>query len=212
MIHRILIWPDPRLTRVAEPVSQADIEAMSKPDSWVRKLAADLVETMRFSKGFGLAAPQIGQPWRVAVLNTTPKPAVLLNPRRVEATGAETQPEGCLSVPWERANVERPTKLVIDATNDQGVVIVGEFDGNLARVVAHELDHLDGKLIVEHLSVLQRDLLRRKLVKRKMRGLRYKDTEDIEAERIVAEMERAKVAAEAERLGREAGLVEEVKP
>jgi len=153
----ILQFPDPRLRRRAEPIEKVTDE--------LRQLAADLLETMYDEPGIGLAAPQVGAPVRLVVLDTDwtdeeseRSPLVLLNPEIVEREGKLVWTEGCLSVPDYNADVERAERVVLRATDLDGREIREEATGLRAVCFQHEVDHLDGVLFIDRISRLKRDL------------------------------------------------------
>jgi peptide deformylase len=158
----IRIYPD--------PVLRVKCRAVTTIDDRVRKLAADMVETMHAAPGIGLAAPQVGVEERIAVLDLSvgedPKQVhVLINPEVVHREGAETDVEGCLSLPGLTDKVERPTAVRVKALDLAGQPIELQADGWLARAVCHEIDHLDGVLFVDHLRGLRRERAKRQLKK-----------------------------------------------
>jgi len=162
VIRPILRYGDPLLHQPAAPVS-GDI-----PD--LQQLIDDMIETMYAAPGIGLAAPQIGLPLRlfVADVSVGRDPAELLafiNPEIVESDGAQREDEGCLSVPGFNATVARPSRVVLKGQTRDGRGQVIEGNGLLARCFAHEMDHLDGALFVDHLRGLQKDLIVRKIKK-----------------------------------------------
>jgi len=132
-------------------------------DDEVRRLVEDLFETMRAARGVGLAANQVGVPWRVAVVDVgeeDPPPLVLINPRIVHpGEVVETAEEGCLSIPDIYGDVERPLTVALEALDRDGRPYRLEASGFKARAVQHEIDHLDGILFVDHLSAVKRGLL-----------------------------------------------------
>lgn len=153
----VLHFPDPRLRRRAEPIEKITDE--------LRQLAADMLETMYDEPGIGLAAPQVGMPLRLVVLDTDwteeeadRSPLVLVNPELVELEGRIVWTEGCLSVPDLSAEVERAERVVLRATDLEGRELVEEAQGLRAVCFQHELDHLDGVLFLDRLSRLKRDL------------------------------------------------------
>lgn len=157
----VLVVPDPVLKRVAEPVGDA-------PDL---ALAADLVDTMRVSPGcVGLAAPQIGIARRALCVDVSAHPrgepnhglVVLFDPELVHHESAEVRREGCLSVPDLTADVRRALRVVVRGTNVDGAEQVVEAEGFEARAFQHELDHLDGLLILDRVASLRTDVFRRK--------------------------------------------------
>jgi len=156
----ILEFPDPRLRQKAEPVAVVD--------DAVRKLAADMLETMYAAPGIGLAAIQVNVPMRLIVVDTSEagdSPRVLVNPEVIEADGREVMQEGCLSVPGFYEEVERAERIRFRALDLDGQAFEEEADGLLAVCIQHEIDHLDGKLFVDYLSQLKRGRIRRKLEK-----------------------------------------------
>jgi peptide deformylase len=156
----IRILGDPVLRRKAEAVD----------DKWdtVEKLVAEMLRAMRSAKGIGLAAPQIGESLRVVVVDLSSadpeaKPLALVNPSILSRKGEQTEEEGCLSIPGIWEVVRRPSRLVLEAQLVTGEPATIEADGTLARVLDHELDHLDGVLFIDRLSPLKRKLLSKKL-------------------------------------------------
>ena len=129
-----------------------------------------MFESMYEAKGVGLAAPQIGISKRLAVIDVTfkedPKAKlVLANPEIIHKEGKQTQSEGCLSIPGFSANVVRPKKIAIRGTDLKGKEIVLEGSDLLARAFCHEMDHLDGKYFLDHLSFVKRDIIKRRIKK-----------------------------------------------
>ncbi|WP_424813659.1 peptide deformylase [Roseococcus sp. YIM B11640] len=160
----ILLVPDKRLRLKARPVGPADQDA-------VRALAPRMLATMYAAPGIGLAAPQIGSDLRLIVVDVagkeeTPAPMVLVNP---EITAASTQTdireEGCLSLPGQYADVERPARIKLRWLELDGTKREMEADGLLGVCLQHEIDHLNGVLFVDHLSALKRNMMLRKLAK-----------------------------------------------
>ena len=162
----ILIHPDPRLKTVADPVAEID--------SAVRKLADDMLETMYDAPGIGLAAPQIGVLKRLLVMDCVkeegadPRPMALINPE-ITWTSEETSSyeEGCLSIPDQYAEVERPAEVEVSWLDLDGKAQSERFDGLWATCVQHEIDHLNGKLFIDYLKPLKRQMITRKMVKLK---------------------------------------------
>jgi peptide deformylase len=162
----ILIHPDPRLKKVADAVAEVDDP--------LRKLADDMLETMYAAPGIGLAAPQVGILQRVLVMDcvkeegAAPKPMVLINPKVVWSSDENnTYEEGCLSIPEEFADVERPAEVEVTWTSLEGADQSAKFDGLWATCVQHEIDHLDGKLFIDYLKPLKRQLITRRMQKLK---------------------------------------------
>ncbi len=153
----IRIYPDPVLRVQCAPVEEFG------PD--LRRLVTDLIETMHEAPGVGLAAPQIGVELRVAVVDATAgvdpdNVRVLVNPRVVDAEGVDTDTEGCLSIPDFTEKVTRPARIRIEASDLEGSLFEMEAGELEARVIQHELDHLDGVLFVDRLRGLRRQRAR----------------------------------------------------
>ena len=137
--------PDPVLRRKAQPVRQID--------PTVRRLVADMVDTMRHNSGVGLAAPQVGVSLRVAVIELPEEPViVLINPQVVKRRGWRQVEEGCLSYPGYRGEITRAEKIVIKALNLDGETIRVKAEDLAAQALEHELDHLNGVLYIDHLE------------------------------------------------------------
>ena len=152
MIREIRMLGDPVLREKAQPVPEVTDE--------LRALIPDMFETMYAAEGVGLAAPQIGLGVRLIVVDPHDEvtaPFALFNPE-VVAAGAETDKieEGCLSIPGIRELVERPTTCVVDALDTEGRPVHVEAEGFLARILQHEIDHLNGVLFLDHLSPIKR--------------------------------------------------------
>jgi peptide deformylase len=162
----ILEYPDPRLRKSAVPVAVVD--------DAVRTLVADLLETMYAYKGIGLAATQVDVHRRVLVLDVSEErdqPMVFINPEIVSSSGRGPGEEGCLSVPDIYDKVSRASLIRVRALGRDGESFELEATGLLAVCIQHEMDHLEGKLFVDYLSELKRQLIRRRLDKeRKQRS------------------------------------------
>lgn len=156
----ILTFPDPRLRRTAEPVEQVDDNT--------RQLVDDMLETMYAAPGIGLAAIQVNVPKRVVVIDVSDEknaPLCLINPEILERDGEEQMDEGCLSVPGFYETVKRAERIRMRALDRNGDPFELETDGLLAVCIQHEIDHLDGRLFVDHISALKRQRIRKKLEK-----------------------------------------------
>jgi peptide deformylase len=162
----ILEYPDPRLRKTAERVEAVD--------DAVRQLAADLLETMYAANGVGLAATQVDVHRRVIVLDVSEErnqPMVFINPELLKAEGRGPGEEGCLSVPDVFDKVQRATHIRVRALGRDGAPFEMDAEGLLAVCIQHEMDHLEGRLFVDYLSELKRQLIRRRLEKeRKQRS------------------------------------------
>ena len=166
MIRPILIHPDPRLKKVCEPVTAISAE--------LGKLAEDMLETMYDAPGIGLAAPQIGVTKRLIVMDCVkegagdPRPMVLFNPEVVwSSEDLSTYEEGCLSIPDQYAEVKRPASVRVRWTGLDGTAQEEQFDGLWATCVQHEIDHLNGKLFIDYLGLMKRQMITRKMEKLK---------------------------------------------
>jgi peptide deformylase len=156
----ILTFPDARLRRTAEPVARVDDET--------RQLIDDMLETMYAASGIGLAAIQVNVPKRVIVIDISEdrsQPLFLVNPEIIERDGEKEMDEGCLSVPGFFETVKRAEHIRARALNRDGEAFELEADGLLAVCIQHEIDHLDGRLFVDHISSLKRQRIRKKLEK-----------------------------------------------
>ncbi|MFH1226603.1 MAG: peptide deformylase [Planctomycetota bacterium] len=144
---RILTHPNPVLKRKAQPVKEINKR--------LSKLVREMFETMYKANGVGLAGPQVDFPFAVAVINLTRKPAdeiVLINPRITKASGALICDEGCLSLPQFTAKIKRSKKVVCEAHDLAGKKVTIEAEDVLARAIQHELDHLNGILLLDRLE------------------------------------------------------------
>ena len=161
----IITAPDPRLKIKAKPVSAVDAK--------VRRLMDDLLATMYHAIGIGLAAPQVGEAVRVLVVDVAregepPHPMRIANPEILWRSEARTTAnEGCLSLPEHYADVERPAEIRLRYLDHENDIREIEAKGLLATCLQHEIDHLDGILFVDHISVLKRGMILRKLAKTK---------------------------------------------
>ena len=122
----------------------------------LRRLTDDMFETMYVAKGIGLAAPQVGRPERLAVIDIENNPIVVVNPEIVLTEGSARGEEGCLSIPEVFGDVDRATRITVRALNRDGEPFELEATDLLARCLQHEIDHLHGKLFIDYLSVLKR--------------------------------------------------------
>ena len=166
MIRHILIHPDPRLKKLCDPVTEITED--------LRKLAADMLETMYDAPGVGLAAPQVGVNKQLIVMDCiktpteVPRPMVLFNPVVVWVSDdLASYEEGCLSIPEQYAEVQRPERVRVRWLGLDGLEAEEEFDGLWATCVQHEIDHLKGKLFIDYLGPLKRQMITRKMEKLK---------------------------------------------
>jgi peptide deformylase len=174
-LRPVLQFPDPRLRRVSKPIEAVTDE--------IRTLAADMLEVMYDEPGIGLAAPQVGEPVRLVVMDTDwteegaeRNPLVLVNPEILEREGTLTWLEGCLSVPDFQAEVERAARVRMRAFDLEGRESLHDAEDLRAVCFQHEIDHLDGKLFIDRISRLKRELY----VQKRKRALRRGDEEEPE--------------------------------
>jgi peptide deformylase len=158
-LREVLLFPDPRLKRVSEPIEKISDE--------IRTLAQDMLEVMYDEPGIGLAAPQVGESLRLIVLDTDWKddeaggerrPLVLVNPEIVEREGSLIWNEACLSVPDYSAEVERSARVRVRGLDLEGREVVEDASDLRAVCFQHEIDHLDGILFIDRISRLKRSL------------------------------------------------------
>ncbi|RYZ87122.1 MAG: peptide deformylase [Proteobacteria bacterium] len=178
MVREILKFPDPRLREVSKPVTKVTEEHAA--------LARDMIETMYASNGIGLAAPQIGELIRMLVIDTRSRgeggrrykyddmtdlektveqPLIMINPVIIKGEGKTTFDEGCLSIPGYYETVERFDYIEVEALNEKGQKIVIKTDGLLAICLQHEMDHLEGTLFVDHLSLIKSSKIKNQIKK-----------------------------------------------
>lgn len=161
----ILEFPDPRLRTKAVPVDPARLA-----DPAFQRLFDDMFETMYEAPGIGLAASQVDVHQRFMVIDISEeknRPLVFVNPQIIEKSGEQVYQEGCLSVPGIFADVTRANQITVRALDRHGQPFELSIDGLLAVCVQHEMDHLDGKLFVDYLSPLKREMVRKKLAKQR---------------------------------------------
>jgi peptide deformylase len=167
----IIEFPDPRLRTVAKPVQSVDKR--------IRQLIEDMFETMYEAPGIGLAATQVDVHLRLLVLDVSEEksqPLVFINPEILSSEGSQVYQEGCLSVPGIYADVTRANAITVRALDREGGSFQITADGLLAVCIQHEMDHLAGKVFVDYLSPLKRELVKKKLAKQKR--LAQEDSED----------------------------------
>jgi len=186
-IRKVVIWPDPVLSQAAKRVASVDDK--------IRKLVRDMFDTMYFANGVGLAAPQVGVSSQILVIDLNPKgksnkedlddlkaqgfdgPRAFINPEIIAREGDLVWEEGCLSIPGVNEEVDRSETVTVRALNEKGETFEKTVHGLYAVAIQHEMDHLAGKVFVEYLSRLKRDL-----VKKKMQRIQ-KDYDDYYAEK-----------------------------
>jgi len=158
----ILEFPDPRLTKVASEVKNFD--------GALKELVEDMTETMYSAHGIGLAATQVNVHKRLLVLDISEdqdRPRVYINPQILSQSGEQNHEEGCLSVPGIYASIQRAENVTVRAQDTHGNTFEEQLDGLHAVCVQHEMDHLIGRLFVDYLSPLKRNMVRKKLEKQR---------------------------------------------
>lgn len=165
-LRPILIHPDPRLKKISAPVTEVT--------GTIARLADDMLETMYDAPGVGLAAPQIGVMSRMFVMDCVkeegdaPQPMVIMNPEVLWLSeDLSTYEEGCLSIPEQFGDVERPASVEMQWLGLDGKTQKQRFDGLWATCAQHELDHLNGKLFIDYLKPMRRQMITRKMAKLK---------------------------------------------
>ena len=166
-IYSIVKYGDPILEKPTATVTNFDAE--------LEELTEDMFASMYAAQGVGLAAPQIGKNLRLTVVDVTAgknpeAKIVLINPEIIHAEGEKREEEGCLSLPGFRGYVVRPQFITVKAQNATGASFEIRGEDLLARAFCHEIDHLNGILFIQHLSMLKRDLIRRKIKKLRKQG------------------------------------------
>jgi peptide deformylase len=168
MVYPIVKFGDPVLDREAD-----DVTEFGTPE--LDKFVEDMFESMYAAKGVGLAAPQIGFPRKIAVIDVSngeraEDKLVIINPKIVKVEGKQEGEEGCLSIPGFREQVRRGKRVTVRARNAQGEEFEKTGEDLLARAFLHETDHLYGRLYISHISALKRDLMKRKIKKLQRAG------------------------------------------
>jgi peptide deformylase len=163
------------IVKYGDPVLEKPAATIKKFDADLEQLAEDMFASMYAAQGVGLAAPQIGKSIRLAVVDVTAgknpeAKIVLMNPEIIHAEGEVREEEGCLSIPGFRGYVMRPQFVTVRAQNLKGETFEIRGENLLARAFCHEIDHLNGILFLQHLSMLKRDLIRRKIKKLRKEG------------------------------------------
>jgi peptide deformylase len=163
------------ITKYGEAVLENPASAVTKFDEEFSKLCADMFESMYAAQGVGSAAPQVGLALRLAVIDVTSgknpeAKLVLANPEIIHAEGEQREEEGCLSLPGFRGSVIRPQYVTVRAQKADGETFEMRGEGLLARAFCHEIDHLSGVLFIQHLSMLKRDLIKRRIRKLRKSG------------------------------------------
>jgi peptide deformylase len=167
-----MVYP---ITKFGEAVLESPAKPVVKFDEEFAKLCEDMFESMYVAQGVGLAAPQIGLAKKLAVIDVSvgknvEAKLVLANPEIIYVEGDQREEEGCLSLPSFRGSVLRPAYVTIRAQNVKGETYEMRGEGLLARAFCHEIDHLSGILFIQHLSMLKRDLIKRRIRKLRKTG------------------------------------------
>ncbi len=144
----IRVLGDPVLRKITTPVEEVTDD--------IRSLISDMFDTMYAAEGIGLAAPQVGRTERVAVMDVEGQKFAFVNPEIIESEGTARGEEGCLSIPDIFGEVPRATRVIVRALNEKGEQVEAEGTELLARCMQHEIDHLDGRLFIDYLSMLKR--------------------------------------------------------
>jgi peptide deformylase len=163
------------ITKYGSPVLESPAKPVEKFDEELAKLCEDMFESMYVAQGVGLAAPQVGLSKKLAVIDVSvgknpEAKLVLANPEIIHVEGDQREEEGCLSLPGFRGSVLRPSYVTIRAQNVKGETYEMRGEGLLARAFCHEIDHLNGVLFLQHLSMLKRDLIKRRIRKLRKTG------------------------------------------
>lgn len=158
------------ITKYGEAVLERRAASVEKFDDELKKLTEDMFETMYVAQGVGLAAPQVGFGLRLVVIDVSSgknpeAKLVLANPEILYIEGEQREEEGCLSLPGFRGSVLRPQYVTLRAQNATGETYEMRSEGLLARAFCHEIDHLNGILFIQHLGLLKRDLIKRRIRK-----------------------------------------------
>ena len=156
--YKVKVYPDSALKMLS-----TDVECF---DESLAKFVGKLHETMNAHEGVGLAAPQVGVLKKIAVVEHENALYVLINPKLLSQEGMQDGDEGCLSFPGIFAPVKRPLRISIASRDTGGAELIYDVEGLLARAFLHEMDHLEGRLFIEHLSSLKRGMIRKKMYKR----------------------------------------------
>jgi peptide deformylase len=158
------------IRKYGDPVLRKRAKEVDRVTDKIKKLGLQMLQTLKEAKGMGLAANQVGEELRIIVVDPShfqpeSAPFVIINPVIEKTSGEQSEEEGCLSIPGTYADVKRPLEMIVRGINPDEKDIVIEAKGVLSRILAHEIDHLNGILFIDHLSSIKRSLLSRKLRK-----------------------------------------------
>jgi peptide deformylase len=160
-----------RIVKIGDPVLRKKTHAITTFDDALRDTFLDMFQTMYAAPGIGLAANQVGLTGQFAVIDIQPegkrKPIVIVNPVIEERSGTLFEEEGCLSIPGFAAPIKRAARVRVRAIDQNGLPIVIEGEGLMARCLQHEIDHLNGRFYIDHLPLLQRLKMKREIARRK---------------------------------------------
>jgi peptide deformylase len=160
-----------RIVKIGDPVLRKKTLPITTVDDALRETLTDMFHTMYAAPGVGLAANQVGIPGRFAVIDVQPegkrRPMVIINPVIEERSGTLFEEEGCLSIPGFGAQIKRAARVRVRAIDQNGLPVIIEGEGLLARCLQHEIDHLNGRFYIDHLSLLQRLKIKREIARRK---------------------------------------------
>ena len=161
-----------KIVTLTDPILRAKCRKVTNIDSKMIKIAHDMLETMYVAPGVGLAANQVGLDFQLVVIDATrdpekygKNPIILFNPKILELSGKKTNDEGCLSIPGIFEQVTRAAHVKASYTDEKGQEHIVETDGLLAQALQHEIDHLNGKLYIDHVSSIKRNLIKKKYKK-----------------------------------------------
>lgn len=164
-VLEIKTFPHPVLREIAKPIDTITED--------IKRLAVDMMETMKLARGAGLAANQVGVPIRLIVIEFTEKKGekttAIINPEIIRTESEEAAEEGCLSIPGFYEFIKRAKKVYVKGVNLDGSPVELECEGYLARAFQHEIDHLNGKLFIDYLSPIKRNIFKKKYLKQKNR-------------------------------------------
>ncbi len=159
------------IVKMGDPVLRKKTTLITQFDDGLRKTLTDMFQTMYAAPGIGLAANQVGLSSRFAVIDVQPDgkhhPMVIINPIIEARSGSLYEEEGCLSIPGFASRIKRAARVRVRAINEQGLPVVIEGEGLLARCLQHEIDHLNGMFYIDHLPILQRLKIKREIARRK---------------------------------------------
>ena len=158
------------IRKYGDPVLRKRAKEVDRVTDRIRKIGLQMLQTLREAGGMGLAANQVGEELRIIVVDPShfqaeSAPLIIINPVVEKSSGEQVEEEGCLSIPGTYADVQRPLEMTVKGIDADEKEIVVEARGVLSRVLAHEIDHLNGILFIDHLSSIKRSLLSRKLRK-----------------------------------------------